>query len=379
MELPPRDFESRASTNSAIPALEWTGNYNRPLTWGFAMRSILCCLLLASGFVAAQAPDPSAAIVQYDRPDREQYLLQGAKKEGEVTVYTSLIQEDLIALSTAFEKKYGVKVKGWRASSEKVLQRAVTEARANRSDADIIETNGPELEAMYREKVLQPLRSPHLKDLLPQAIRPHGQWVGTRINMFVQTYNTKLVAKDEVPKSYADLANPRWKGRLGIEAEDEDWFAMVVTELGEEKGLQTFREIAKNGFSVRKGHTLLAGLVASGEIPFALTTYSHGAEKMKQKGAPVEWFAIPPAIGRANGVALARKPAHPHAAALFADFILSPEGQVILEKGGYVPANLKVANPAQKLQLKSVDPAVVLDQSDKWKKLYGEIILGNAR
>ena len=343
------------------------------------MRSILCCLLLACGVVAAQAPDPSAAIVQYDRPDREQFLVQGAKKEGEVTVYTSLIQEDLIALSAAFEKKYGVKVKGWRASSEKVLQRAVTEARANRVDADIIETNGPELEAMYREKVLQPLRSPHLKDLLPQAIRPHGQWVGTRINMFVQTYNTKLVAKDEVPKSYADLANPRWKGRLGIEAEDEDWFAMVVTELGEEKGLQIFREIAKNGFSVRKGHTLLAGLVASGEIPFALTTYSHGAEKMKQKGAPVEWFAIPPAIGRANGVALARKPAHPHAAALFADFILSPEGQAILEKGGYVPANLKVDNPAQKLPLKSVDPALVLDQSEKWKKLYGEIILGNAK
>src|SRR5258706_6966188 len=179
----------------------------------FAMRSILCCLLLASGFVAAQAPDPSAAIVQYDRLDREQFLLQGAKKEGEVAVYTSLIQEDLIALSAAFEKKYGVKVKGWRASSEKGLQRAVTEARANRHDVDIIETNGPELEAMYREKVLQALRSPHLKDLLPPAIAPHGQCVGTRINMFVQTYNTKLVAKDEVPKSYADLANPRWKGR----------------------------------------------------------------------------------------------------------------------------------------------------------------------
>jgi iron(III) transport system substrate-binding protein len=341
------------------------------------VRSLILSLLLLSTAAAAQS-DP-AAIVNYDRPDREQVLAQGAKKEGEVTVYTSLIQEDLIALSTAFEKKYGVKVKGWRASSEKVLQRALTEARANRSEADVIETNGPELEALYREKVLQPFRSPHLKDLLPQAIRPHGQWVGTRINMFVQMYNTSLVKKEDVPKSYADLANPKWKGKLGIEAEDEDWFAMVVTGLGEEQGLRLFREIAKNGFSVRKGHTLLAGLVASGEIPFALTTYSHGAEKMKQKGAPVEWYAIPPAIGRANGLALSRKPAHPHAAALFADFVLSPEGQAILEKGGYVPSNTKLANPAQKLPLKSVDPALVLDQSDKWKKLYEEIILGNAR
>ena len=127
------------------------------------------------------------------------------------------------------------------------------------------------------------------------------------------------------------------------------------------------------------GHTLLAGLVASGEIPFALTTYSHGAEKMKQKGAPVDWYAIEPAIGRANGVAIVRRPPHPHAAALFADFVLSPEGQKILERGGYVPANLRVGNAAQKLPLKFVDPALVLDEDAKWKKLWGEIVLGNAR
>ena len=346
-------------------------------TW----RNVVFALLLAVPAVShAQAPDPSAQIVATERADREQFLAQGAKKEGEVAVYTSLISEDLAALSAAFEKKYGVKVKGWRAGSEKVLQRALTEARANRNDADVIETNGPELESLYREKILQPFRSPHLKDLMPQALRPHGQWVGTRVNMFVQMYNTQLVRKEEVPKSFADLANPRWKGRLGIEAEDEDWFAMVVRELGEEKGLALFREIAKvNGFSVRKGHTLLAGLVASGEVPFALTTYSHGAEKMKQKGAPVDWYAIEPAIGRANGIAIVRRPPHPHAAALFADFVLSPEGQKILEHGGYVPANLKVGTPAQKLPLKFVDPALVLDEDAKWKKLWGEIVLGNAR
>ena len=303
-------------------------------------------------------------------------VVDAAKKEGEVAVYTSLIAEDLAALSQAFEKKYGIKVKGWRAGSEKVLQRALTEARAGRQEADVVETNGPELEALYREKILQPLKSAHIADLMPQAIRPHGQWVGTRINLFVQSYNTTLVKKEEVPKSFADLTNPRWKGRLGIEAEDEDWFAMIVKELGEEKGLALFREIARtNGFSVRKGHTLLAGLVASGEVPFSLTTYSHGAEKMKQRGAPVEWYAIEPAIGRANGVAVVKSPAHPNASALFVDFILSPEGQKILEHGGYVPSNLKLANRAQKLPLKFVDPAVILDESDKWKKLWDEIVL----
>jgi iron(III) transport system substrate-binding protein len=273
-----------------------------------------------------------------------------------------------------------VKLKTWRANSEKVLQRALTEARAGRNDADVVETNGPQLESLYREKGLQPLRSPHLKDLMPQALQAHGHWVGTRINMFVHSYNTTLVKKEELPKTYQELTHPRWKGRLGIEAEDEDWFAMVIKALGEEQGLRIFREIQRvNGLSVRKGHTLLAGLVASGEIPLALTTYSHGAEKMKQKGAPVEWFAIAPAIGRANGIGVVAKPRHPHAAALFVDFLLSPEGQQILQKGGYVPANLRVADRAQKLSLKFVDPAVILDEHDKWKKLWQEIVLAGSR
>jgi iron(III) transport system substrate-binding protein len=100
---------------------------------------------------------------------------------------------------------------------------------------------------------------------------------------------------------------------------------------------------------------------------------------MKQKGAPVEWFAIAPAIGRANGIGVVRKPPHPHAAALFVDFLLSPEGQQILQKGGYVPASLRVADRAQKLELKFVDPAVILDEHDKWKKHWEEIVLRAAR
>mgnify|MGYP001239255517 FL=1 len=336
-------------------------------------RLILAFLILAPSLSSAQ-------VVQYDKPDREQFLLQGAKKEGELMLYTSLVPEDLTALAAAFERRYGLKLKSWRANSEKVLQRAVTEARAGRHEADAVETNGPQLEALYREKGLQPLRSPHLKHLMPQALRPHGHWAGTRINMFVQSYNTRLVKPEELPKSYAELAHPRWKGRLGIEAEDEDWFAMIVTDLGEPAGLKIFRDIVRtSGLSVRRGHTLLAGLVASGEIPLALTTYSHGAEKMKQRGAPVEWFAIAPAIGRANGIGVAARPPHPHAAALFADFLLSPEGQAILQKGGYVPANLQVEDRAQKLPLKFVDPALILDEHDKWKKLWAEIILGGAR
>lgn len=328
----------------------------------------------------AQTPEAGAQAAQMDRPDREAVLAEGARKEGEVSVYTSLTAEEIGALSAAFEQRYAVKVKAWRSGSENILRRVMTEARAKRQDVDVVETNGPELEALVRENLLQALRSTHQRDLLPQALQPHGRWLGSRINLFVQAWNTRLVAREELPKNYAELSNPKWKGKLGIEAEDADWFMTAIKELGEERGLRIFREIAQvNGFSVRKGHTLLAGLVSSGEIPFALTVYGHGVEKLKEKGAPIDWYAIEPAVGRANGVGIAQGSLHPHAAALFVDFLLSPGGQGILAKGGYVPSNAKVAHRAHQLPLKFVDPRAMLDEGDKWNALYQQIIVKAAR
>ncbi len=338
----------------------------------FALR-VAVCLVVASGAARSQ-PAEIAALALYEGADREQRLAGGARGERALSLYSSLTVEDLTALAAGFEKRYGVKLKFWRAGSEKVVQRVVTEARAGRFDFDVVETNGPELESLHREKLLQEAGSPHFPDLLPEAIRPHREWVGTRLNMFVHAYNTNLVKKEELPKSYEDFLHPRWKGRLGIEAEDIDWFATVVKEIGEDKGLKLFRDIvATNGISVRKGHTLLAGLVATGEVPFALTVYNHNAEKLKQKGAPVDWYAIQPAIARVNGVALSRKPPHPHAAVLFYDFMLG-EGQAILARGTYVPTNLSVDSGAAKMRLNFVDPATMLDESEKWEKLYAEII-----
>jgi len=333
----------------------------------------LVCSLAAQAALRAQPADVAAQAL-YEGADREQRLVRGARAEREINLYSSLVLEDLNALAAAFEKRNGVKLKFWRAGSEKVVQRIVTEARAGRFDFDVVETNGPELESLHREKLLQKAGSPHFPDLMPGAIRPHREWVGTRLNLFVQAYNTNLVKKEELPRSYEDFLDPRWKGRLGIEAEDVDWFATVVKEIGEEKGLKLFRGIvATNGLSVRRGHTLLAGLVASGEVPFALAVYNHNAEKLKQRGAPVDWYAIEPAVVRVNGVALSRKAAHPHAAVLFYDFMLG-EGQEILAQGNYVPTNRKADPGAARTRMKFVDPAVILDESAKWEKLYAEII-----
>jgi iron(III) transport system substrate-binding protein len=339
---------------------------------------VFCCILF-TGVSRAQSVKPTESLALYEGADREQRLLQGARREETLTVYTSLTVEDITDLGAAFAKKYGVKVKFWRAGSEKIVQRIVTEARAGRFDFDVVETNGPELEALHREQLLQRAYSPYFATLIPEAIQTHKEWVGTRLNMFVQIYNTNLIKKENFPKTYQDLLDPKFKGQLGIEAEDIDWFGTVVKQLGEEKGLKLFRDLATgNGLSVRKGHTLLAGLVASGEIPMGLTVYNHNADKLKKKGAPVEWNVIQPAIIRANGLAMSKKPAHPNAAALFFDFMLS-DGQTILAKNNYMTAKRSAGSVLDKLQIKFVDASTVLDEGAKWEKLYSEIITRQSR
>ncbi|HUL92189.1 MAG TPA: extracellular solute-binding protein [Burkholderiales bacterium] len=344
---------------------------------------LAAALSLATAFpVHAQVgPNATAADVGlYAGADRLQKLVEGARKEGELSLYTSAQADDIGAVAAAYGKKYGVKVSMWRASSEKVLQRAIAEARAGRRAMDVAETNGPEMESMHREKILQLVKSPYLPDLIAAAILPHGEWVGTRLNVFVQAYNTKAVRKQDLPRSWEDLFDPKWKGRLGIEQEDADWLAGMLAELGEAKGTKLFKDIvAKNGMSMRKGHTLLAQLVVSGEVPLALTVYNYKAEQLKGKGAPIDWFAIGTAIARPNGVGVARAAPHPHAAVLFYDFEISEEGQRILAQRDFVPTSTKVDTPLNKLPLKFVDPRVTLDEYDKWVNLYQEIFGAGAR
>jgi ABC-type Fe3+ transport system substrate-binding protein len=334
--------------------------------------------LLVSTAAPVSAQDV-AAVATYQGADRAQRLLEGAKKERALMVYTSAPVDDYAVFSAAFERKYGVKVRVWRASSEKVQQRGVTEAGAGRFDVDVFDTNGPEMESLHREKVLQEVKSPYLADLIPQAVMPHREWVGTRLNIFALAYNTRLVKKDELPKKWDDLADPRWKGRLGIEAADEDWFAGVIGVLGEDRGLKLFREIVtRNGLSVRKGHTLLTNLVAAGEVPLALTVYNYKAEQLKNKGAPIDWFVIPPAIARPNGIGVARRAPHPSAAVLFYDFMLS-DAQALLLQRDFVPTSRKIKTKLNQFPIKFVDPSDMLDHEAKWSRLYEEIITRQAR
>jgi len=336
---------------------------------------VIACLAAPALALAQEKPGPHGELYLYKGADRDQRVLAGAKKEGSVMVYTSLNTKDSVPITEVFEKKYGVKVELWRSSSEKVLQRAVTEARAGRYAVDAFELNGPELEAMWREGLLDRFYSPQAKNMPPQAFAKSGAYVADRFNFFTIAYNTKLVKPDEVPNSYEDLLKPGWVGRIGIEASDTDWFGSIVHAMGEQKGLAFFRKLAQMKPQMRTGHTLMAELVSSGEIPLAATIYNHNAERLKVKGAPIEWKALTPTFGRPNGVAVAKRAEHPNAALLFADFMLSLEGQRLIQKVNRVPASNKVDSKLNDFPYEMIDPVVVIDEAPKWEKLWSELFL----
>jgi iron(III) transport system substrate-binding protein len=339
------------------------------------------CSAFAAPPASAQSGSPALdAIATYSGPDRTARLITGAKKEGEVDVYTSETIDDVAALNAAFQKKYGVRLNLWRGSATDILQRTVVEARGGRFAVDAIETGAITMESLQREQLLQRVTSPAFADLKPQAIRPHHEWIGTRYNIFVAAYNTGAVNKNDLPKSYADLANPKWKDKLGVEAESSDWFGTLTDKLGGERGVALFHDIvAKNGISVRRGHTLLANLVVSREVPLAISTYLYKVAQLKARGAPVDWFTIPPVVARFEGVGVARRAPHPFAAMLYLDFMLT-DAQAILAKRDFLPASAKVPpSPAAVLPpgttLTFIDPAKALDQNQKWRTSYRQIIM----
>jgi iron(III) transport system substrate-binding protein len=304
-----------------------------------------------------------------------------AKKEGTLTLYTTIAEKDLPAILNPFEQKYGIKVNVWRAGTDKVLQRTVTETNAKKYDVDVIHFGSPEMEALSREKVLQAIDSPVQKDLMPDSVPKHKEWAATILSVWVQAYNTNLVRKSDLPKSYRDLLDPKWKGKLGIESKDDDWFATVVHLVGgEQAGLAFFRElVAKNGISPRQGHTLLNNMVVSGEVPLALTVYNYMPEQAKKKGAPIDWFALEPAVARSNAVGVARHAPHPAAALLFYEYLLGPDGQKAMVSVDYVPTNTKVASPLKGVKIMQTDPIRSLDESPKWSKLFDDIVLKRAK
>lgn len=346
---------------------------------GRRRRTLLSALaagaLGAATGVRAQAPGKNDAVLQYQGADREAKLVEGAKKEGQVVIYTSLATTESVPLTQAFEKKYGIKPELWRALSDKVVQRTITEAQARRNTVDVVETNGPELEMITREKLFSTFNSPYIADLPPYALPAHRQWISDRMNFFVVGYNTNKFKREDIPKTYEGFLDPKWQGRIGIEATDTEWMAAIIKQMGEERGMAFFRKLAAMKPDMRKGHILLAELVSAGEVPVGLSCYNANIESLKRKGSPVDWVPCEPVIARPQGLGIARNAPHPHAALLFADFVISPEGQQLFNSLGRVPASLKVKSNLNNFKYTIADPAIILDENAKWEKIWDELFM----
>ena len=330
------------------------------------MKRVLARWLLAAAALAgvAQAADLDPRIVER------------ARKQGTVTLYTSMQLVDSRPLTEAFEKKYGIKVNLWRASGEKVAQRVVTEARGGRFDVDVVETDGAQMEILHRERQLAPLAAPSVADIPQELIPSHRSYAPTRLSLYVLAYNTQRVPAAEAPKTYEDLLDPKWTGRFAVEAADVAWFAAVARAMGEDKGIAYFRKLAAMKPGVRGGHTLLAELVAAGEIDMALDAHVQGIARLKAKGAPIEWKPLQPAFGQPSSVGVARQAPHPDAALLLADFILSREGQEIIKERNRVPSSRAVSSPLNQFRYGLIDPAIMLDDWDRWSRLWSGLFLG---
>jgi iron(III) transport system substrate-binding protein len=231
------------------------------------------------------------------------------------------------------------------------------------------------MEMLAREQLFREIKSPHLADIPPAAIPKHRLWIPDRVNFFVVAYNTNQVQRDDLPPSYQGFLDPRWKGRLGIEATDVEWMATLVKKWGDKAGMAYFRRLADMKPDMRKGHVLLAELIAAGEIPVGLTVYNANAESLKRRGAPIDWVPVQPVVARAQGIGIARNAPHPQAAAAFVDFVLSPEGQELLNSMGRVPVSTRVRTHMNQFEYTLVDSATVLDEQDKWLKEWERLFV----
>lgn len=338
---------------------------------------LAAALACVSAAALAQAPASNRDIYLDHGADREARLVDGAKREREVLFYSTMTVADGKALASAFERKYGVRVIHWRGSAERIVTRAVAEARARRYEADVFETSSHRMEVLHRERLLEDFYTPVLRDIVPEAFpRGHRQWVAARFAFFVMGYNTDLVKAAELPTSYDDLLAPRWAGRVTIEGTDVLWFAAVAKAMGEEKGIAYFRKLAATKPAIRNSHILVAQLVASGEVPFFLTAYNNNIETLKLKGAPVAWKPLQPAFGQAASIGVSKYAPHPHAALLFTEFVLSKEGQELVKAANRVPTSALVDSPLNKFKYEIISPTLALDEGDKWDKLFSELFLG---
>lgn len=286
-----------------------------------------------------------------------------AKSEGEVIFYSSLNNEQIVPFREAFQKKFPfLKVNFYRGTSERVMQRIITEAQAGRHAVDVFSSAGFQLQTI-KDKGLTARFVGEQHEALPKGFQdPEGHWANLHSLYNSVGYNTKLVAAREAPKGYEEFLLPEWGGKIGLNVRDAEWFVNVLRIMGRDRGMQFMRRLAAQKPGLQEGHNLLAQLLAAGEYHVVVNTYGHILARERERGAPVQWVLVEPVIAYLHPVALARYAPHPNAGKLFIQFLLSREAQEMLSAQGRIPARSdvqpQVLKVAKEMRLFPSDPTL---------------------
>ena len=320
-----------------------------------------------------------------DAAAADQALIDAAKKEGEVVWYTTLVVNQIVRpLKAAFEKKYGVTLQYTRADDLVTAQKILAEGQAGRMQADILDSISG-MFALQEAGLLTPFTVPNAADYPPEIKDKDGYWISVIMYVFTPAINTTLLPKDQAPKTFADLLDPKLKGKMAWNGSSVagafGFVANILTVMGEDKGTAYLRALAKQQVvNVDASSRAVLDQVIAGEYWMNLMAFNHHAVISARKGAPCDWLKVEPAPVTLDTVALLKDAPHPHAARLLLDFLLSADGQKVFQQNDYLPALPSV--PAMVAGLRPNDggfqadflrPEVIHRQLPAWQKVTQEL------
>ena len=267
--------------------------------------------------------------------EREAKLIEGAKQERKVVLYGTTGVDDMKVVFDAFKKKYPfLEVGHYRSGALGVYNQVVTEARAGRFEANVVEATSLTALRLRENNLLEPYVSPKRAGIEKDFMDGDGYWTAWFQQVVAMIYNTKLVRSDEAPKSYDDLLDPKWKGKISLDQEDDDIFATLMGYWGKEKGLNYFKRLALNQPTLRKGHNLQTSLLAAGEFHIAPWIFAFRPLTMKQRGAPINVALLDPVLSDPKYVMIAKNNQRPYSTILFIDWLLTDGQKIVVESLG---------------------------------------------
>jgi iron(III) transport system substrate-binding protein len=331
-------------------------------------------------FVAGAAAVPLATFGRAHAQDAK--VVEAARKEGKVVWYTSLVLPSAERVAKLFEAAYpGVKVEVHRTGSERILQRVMQELQANIKNVDVIHTSDAGHFVLLKDKKLLAKYTPAGVEGFPAGFKDKdGFSYGLRATVNCIAYNTKVVAAAEAPKTWKDLLDARWKGKM-VTAHPgySGVIATHVLALVHLHGWDYFKALAQNQLMLVQSANDPSTTVASGERIVAVNGGEYSFYQLKKKGNPVEM------VYPKEGVPLVVSPTaitsfapHPSAARLFTDFTFGRElQQFMADSEGLYTGHPEVKYPADKpklseLKLLNTDPDELLKRNEEIKRRFVE-------